>query len=179
MYSVHIYVTSRNNFNTILITVASFWDLQIWVPSCGSSPLAACSYVAHFSIEMDFWSNLCEFLFRDAAQNFLEEVTTIVFMCDTTSFFSQIDQNWRQYTEPELGFPRDKGTTGCPIVPLSRDKGRSKNPRTNSSVQGLLGTTGCSVPVCPWMSRDCPIPLEMLLFSTWLGQMLKSSESPD
>ena len=56
---------------------------------------------------MDFWSNLCEFLFRDAAQNFLEEVTTIVFMCDTTSFFCQIDQNWQQYTEPELGFPRD------------------------------------------------------------------------
>ena len=46
-----------------------------------------------------------------------------------------------------LGFPRD-GTSCCPfvpgqkysLVPLSRDKGRSKNPGTNSSVPGRPGT---------------------------------------
>ena len=36
-----------------------------------------------------------------------------------------------------VAFPRD-GTKNffCPSVPLSRDKGRSKNPGTNSSVPG-------------------------------------------
>ena len=46
-----------------------------------------------------------------------------------------------------LGFPRDvpgQSWTGRPVVPLSQDKGRSKNPGTNFSVPGRPGTKSLS-----------------------------------
>ena len=60
----------------------------------------------------------------------------------------------------------------CPSVPLSRDKGRSKNPGTNSSVPGRPGTKLISIDLIALKNLERPFPVieRLFLFFVSLGK---------